>query len=78
MSSGRKQPVFDLGAANVWSCEHCKAQGPADFGPEETAYSAIEKIREAHRRLSPECKGGNDHRIQIVNFERVKAKGRVA
>lgn len=74
----RKPPIFDLGSANVWCCRHCGAYGPVNFDRSETAFGLIEKIRTAHRQQSPACKGGKDHRIEIVNIERLKAKGRLA
>jgi hypothetical protein len=74
----KKPPVFDLGSANVWICHHCGAQGPVSFDRNRTAFGLIEKIRAAHKKESPACKGGQLYSIEIVNLARLKAKGRVA
>jgi hypothetical protein len=77
MTGRKKTPLFVAGAS-TWFCEFCGAHGPANFGPAERAFDAIEEIREAHAKQSPNCRGGKACRIQVVNLERLKAKGRVA
>jgi hypothetical protein len=76
--TGRKKPPLFVAGASTWFCDFCGAHGPANFGPEEKAFAAVEAIRKAHAEQSPNCKGGKNYRIQVVNLKRLKAKGRVA
>jgi hypothetical protein len=77
MKGRKKPPLFAIGSS-VWLCDHCGAHAPVEWTPEESLYSAVEKIRAAHAKQSPNCKGRNDYRIHIVNLEKMKAKGRIA
>lgn len=77
MTGRKKPPLFELGSS-VWLCDHCGAHAPVEWSPAESLYSAVEKIRAAHAEKSPNCKGGKNYRIHIVNLEKMKAKGRIA
>lgn len=73
----KRKPLMQFGPANVWFCEECRSHGPTEFDEGETVYSAVERIREAHKLKSPDCTGGTAY-IRLVNLETLKAKGLVA
>ncbi len=73
----KRPSVCDLGPATQWFCSACKAHGPATFGKDETVAGAVAKIRAAHQKASPDCKGGTSY-IRLVSPEWLKEKGLVA
>jgi hypothetical protein len=77
MSENRKQPIFDVGPANIWYCDQCRAHGPSKLDPQESLHDAVDKIRAAHKLKSPDCIGGTTF-IRLIDLEQLKTKGLVA
>jgi hypothetical protein len=52
----------------IWFCKCCSTRSSIPYEEGEDAYSVITRLRESHRRLSPNCE--DPSKLRILNEEK--------